>query len=49
MRLILICFLLGVLLITCKKSTPTVPEVDDQPMTISLEINGEQSHEVRVK
>ena len=49
MRLILICFLLVALLITCKKSTPVVPEIEDQPMTISLEVNGEQSHEIRIK
>mgnify|MGYP003347610515 CR=1 FL=1 len=48
MRVILICILFLALLVTCKKSTP-ITEVDDQPMTISLEVNGEQSHEVRIK
>ena len=48
MRLILICILFVTLLVTCKKS-PVTSKIEDQPMTISLEINGEQSHEVRIK
>ena len=45
---IIICFLVAILLVTCKKS-PIISEVDDQPTTITIEINGQQSHEVRVK
>lgn len=48
MKLISICILFLLFLVTCKKSTP-VEEVVDQPITVGLEINGEQSHEVRVK
>jgi len=37
------------LLITCKKSSQSIFTNEEQPITVSLEIDGKQSQEVRIK
>jgi hypothetical protein len=36
-------------LATCEKSSQPVSSNEDQPITVSLEIDGKQSQEVRIK
>lgn len=45
--LIFVCSLL-MFLATCEKRTPTEEQVE-QPISVSVEISGQQSHEVRIK
>lgn len=47
--ILLLAIGLLITLATCDKNSQDVVSQEDQPITVGLEIDGKQSHEVRIK